>query len=95
MTWAQRLKRVFNVDIETCTECGGLVKVIACIEGPVVIQRILNHLKGKGECQVRFGCPRAAARRKRAYLGKENPFVNHKDVAGDTGQGWRSADGLV
>ena len=31
MTWAQRLKRVFNIDIETCSECGGAVKVIACI----------------------------------------------------------------
>ena len=31
MSWAQRLKRVFNIDIETCSECGGNVKVIACI----------------------------------------------------------------
>jgi hypothetical protein len=45
MTWAQRLKRVFNIDIETCRECGGAVKVIACIEGPVVIRKILTHLK--------------------------------------------------
>jgi hypothetical protein len=30
MTWAQRLKRVFHIDIETCRECGGTVKVIAC-----------------------------------------------------------------
>ena len=37
MTWAQRLKRVFNIDIETCSECGGTMKVIACIEDPVVI----------------------------------------------------------
>ena len=37
MTWAQRLKRVFNIDIETCSHCGGDVKVIACIEDPVVI----------------------------------------------------------
>jgi len=29
MTWARRLKRVFNIDIETCSECGGAVKVIA------------------------------------------------------------------
>ncbi|MFA5679700.1 MAG: IS91 family transposase, partial [Pseudomonas sp.] len=34
MSWAQRLKRVFNIDIETCRECGGAVKVIACIEAP-------------------------------------------------------------
>jgi Putative transposase/Transposase zinc-binding domain len=31
MTWAQRLKRVFNIDIETCNSCGGPVKIIACI----------------------------------------------------------------
>lgn len=47
MTWAQRLKRVFNIDIETCGECGGAVKVIACIEDPVVIKKILTHLKEK------------------------------------------------
>jgi hypothetical protein len=23
MTWAQRLKRVFNIDVETCRACGG------------------------------------------------------------------------
>jgi len=40
MTWAQRLKRVFDIDIETCPACGGAVKVIACIEDPVVIKRI-------------------------------------------------------
>ena len=45
MTWAQRLKRVFDIDIETCSECGGAVKVIACIEDPVVIEKILTHLK--------------------------------------------------
>jgi hypothetical protein len=44
MSWAQRLKRVFNIDIETCSRCGGAVKVIACIEDPVVIDKILTHL---------------------------------------------------
>jgi len=32
MTWAQRLKRVFQVDIDTCTRCGGAVRIIASIE---------------------------------------------------------------
>jgi hypothetical protein len=45
--WAQRLKRVFNIDIETCSDCGGAVKVIACIEDPVVIEKILTHLNEK------------------------------------------------
>ncbi len=47
--WAQRLKRVFGIDIETCPACGGAVKVIACIEDPVVIKRILDHLKQKAD----------------------------------------------
>ena len=47
MSWAQRLKRVFNIDIETCNKCGGEVKVIACIEDPVVIRKILTHLDKK------------------------------------------------
>ena len=44
ITWAQRLKRVFAIDIEICRECGGAVKVIACIEDPEVIKKILTHL---------------------------------------------------
>ena len=44
MTWAQRLKRVFNIDITVCTQCGGPVKVIASIEDPVVIEKILAHI---------------------------------------------------
>lgn len=39
MTWAQRLKRVFGIDIEMCDQCGGVVKVIACIDDPVVIEK--------------------------------------------------------
>ena len=47
MTWAKRLKRVFNIDIETCNKCGGDVKIIASIEDPVVIRKILAHLDEK------------------------------------------------
>lgn len=47
MTWMQRLKRVFSIDIEVCEHCGGRVKVIASIEDPKVIEQILKHLKQK------------------------------------------------
>jgi hypothetical protein len=30
----QRLKRVFAIDIETCPDRGGTLRVIACIEEP-------------------------------------------------------------
>lgn len=44
MKWAQALKRVFDIDIETCSQCGGKVKIIATIEDPAVVKKILNHL---------------------------------------------------
>jgi hypothetical protein len=47
MTWAKRLKRVFDIDIETCSECGGDFKIIASIEDPMVIRKILAHLHEK------------------------------------------------
>ena len=47
MTWAQRLKRVFGIDIETCPACGGALRILACIEDPVVIEKILAHLDAK------------------------------------------------
>jgi hypothetical protein len=37
MTWAQRLQRVFGIDVEPCPSCGGAVRIIACIEDPDVI----------------------------------------------------------
>jgi len=50
MTWAQRLKRVFGIDIRTCPVCGGGTRIIACIEDPDVIRKILTHLEvGGGE----------------------------------------------
>jgi len=45
MTWAVRLKRVFNIDMNSCCACGGAVKVVACIDDPVVINKILGHIK--------------------------------------------------
>jgi len=38
---------VFNIDISECEKCKGPVKVIACIEDPIVIEKILNHLKAR------------------------------------------------
>ena len=44
MRWAQRLKRAFGIDVETCAGCGETMRIIACIEGPAVIKAILAHL---------------------------------------------------
>jgi hypothetical protein len=45
MNWARRLKRVFGIDIEACARCGGKLAIIASIEEPRVIARILAHLQ--------------------------------------------------
>lgn len=47
MTWSQRLKWVFDIDVETCSECGCDVKIITSIDNPAVIKKILVHLDGK------------------------------------------------
>jgi hypothetical protein len=44
MSWARLLKRVFDIDIDHCPSCGGSSKIIAAIEDPPVIVRILTHL---------------------------------------------------
>jgi hypothetical protein len=44
MSWARLLKRVFDIDIERCPNCGSALKIIAAIEDPPVIVRILTHL---------------------------------------------------
>jgi hypothetical protein len=45
MSWAQRLKRVFRLDIGQCGRCGGKVRIMASVEDPAVIGRILAHLE--------------------------------------------------
>ena len=44
MSWARLLKRVFDIDIEHCPNCGASLKIIAAIEDPPVIVKILAHL---------------------------------------------------
>ncbi len=61
MTWAQRLKRVFGIDIETCRACGGAVRIIAYIEDPVVIEKILTHLDSKDPSTATVRLPRSRA----------------------------------
>ena len=45
MYWAQRLKRVFSIEVEECGKCDGRMKVIVetsnrCLEEPEVIEKI-------------------------------------------------------
>ena len=47
MSWMQRLKRVFAIDIETCPDGGGKLRVIACIEDPPLIAKILEQVRSR------------------------------------------------
>ncbi len=44
LSWARLLKRVFDIDLEHCPQCGGSLKIIAAIVEPSVIARLLAHL---------------------------------------------------
>ena len=65
MTWARLLKRVFDIDIEQC-QCGGKLKLVAVIEEPAVIEKILTHLGLAAQPP-----PRAPARRVELFQGFE------------------------
>ena len=41
---ARLLKRVFGIDVETCHLCSAPMKIIAAIDDPAVIKKILSHL---------------------------------------------------
>ena len=44
LSWAKRLKRVFDLDLDHCPNCGGELKIIAAILEQPVIEKILAHL---------------------------------------------------
>lgn len=44
LSWARLLKRVFELDLEHCPNCGGELKIIAAILDQPVIEKILTHL---------------------------------------------------
>jgi len=61
LSWAERLKRVFDIDISVCPLCGGTLRVIADVTDPDVIRTILAHLKQRA--------PPDAVRRQRPGQG--------------------------
>ena len=43
-TWAALMRRAFDLDILRCPRCAGRMELIATIDDPAVIARILAHL---------------------------------------------------
>ena len=58
LSWAKLLKRVFEIDMAHCPNCGGELKIIAAIMEQRVIEKILTHLGLQARAP-----PRAPARR--------------------------------
>ena len=75
MTWAQRLKRVFRIDIEPCERCGGQARIIASVEDPAVIGRILAHLEQTKQARGR-AADLATAHRARGPPGQREFDLN-------------------
>ena len=44
LSWARLLKRVFDLELEHCPNCGGELRIIAAILEQPVIEKILMHL---------------------------------------------------
>ena len=44
MAWADLMRRCFGLDVLECPKCFGRMKLIALIEDPAVIKKILEHL---------------------------------------------------
>ena len=43
-TWSELMTRAFLIDVLECPRCSGRMKLIALIEEPRVVRKILNHL---------------------------------------------------
>jgi len=43
-TWRELIKKVWEVDLLTCSLCGSEMKIISLIQDPDVIRQILKHL---------------------------------------------------
>ena len=58
LSWSELLKRVFQIDITVCPDCGGQLLFIATILEREVIEKILGHL-GVAMVPPKFHPPRA------------------------------------
>ena len=80
LCWAKRLKRVFNIEVSHCSACGGSMKIIVglpnhSIEDPLVIGKILSHLKARCRSQESVNRRPWSMRRHRQGLG--SPLKSH------------------
>jgi hypothetical protein len=51
--WATMLRRIYEVDPLTCTECRSEMKIVSFIMGPPIIKKILGHLARNTQTRAR------------------------------------------
>jgi hypothetical protein len=60
-TWAQLMRRAFDLDVQACPNCGGRLRLIATIVDPRTIRALLRSLGVRAEVTERappvFGAP--------------------------------------
>jgi len=61
MTWAQRLKRVFNIDVSSCGHSGDTVRILASVEEPTAIRANLARFEKHGALEKAYDRPAARA----------------------------------
>ena len=83
MSWAQRLKRVFSIDVTTCAHCGGAVRIVASIEDPKAIRAILAHFEKHGALEQAHYRPAARAPPPAARRGAGPPAGSPARVRSD------------
>jgi len=42
--WAELMRRTFGIDVLACQQCGGRLRLLALIQHPPIVERILRHL---------------------------------------------------
>jgi len=72
LSWAKRLKRVVEIDMAHCANCGGELKIVAAIMEQPVIEKILTHLGLQARAP-----PRAPARRSQLQASGLRPSSQH------------------
>ena len=81
-TWRQLIRKVWDVDPLVCPRCGAGMKIIALINEPAVIRRILAHL----------GLRRERKGNERGTAPPEEPASNADLVYETVDDGWPGHD---
>jgi hypothetical protein len=78
LLWAVLLARVFSIDVLRCSKCGGQRVLVAFIQDPPVIEKILSHLSLSTKPPQL--CPRSFSTPARNGLRVHNPFSTQRQV---------------